>query len=106
MSIPAEVVDFLISLAVGGAAIAALAALWVAALALRQKTQGDQRWEIVSYFVNMAEQMLIEQEGAAKLDWVTTQVKARYPKLDTTLIRAMIETAVRQMKTQTAGGSQ
>lgn len=46
MSISAEVVDFLISLAVGGAAIAALAALWVAALALRQKTQGDQRWEV------------------------------------------------------------
>lgn len=100
MTIPAEVLDFLISLAVGGVVVAALAALWVAALALRQKTQSDQRWEIVSYFVNMAEQMLIDQGGAAKLDWVMTQVKERYPKLDTTLIRAMIETAVREMKAQ------
>lgn len=94
----------LTSLAVGGVAVAALVALWVAALALRQRTQSDQRWEIVSYFVNLAEQMLIEQEGAAKLDWVMTQVKQRYPKLDTTLIRAMVETAVREMKAQTAAG--
>lgn len=100
MEISAEVLGVVQSLALGGVIVGMLVALWVGAMALRNAAERDRQWQIVSYFVNMAEQTLIGQSGATKLDWVLTQLHGRFPKIDPTLVRAMIETAVREMNAQ------
>ena len=41
--------------------------------------------------------MLGDQAGRTRLDWVMTQLKARYPMLDTTTVRAMVEAHVKRM---------
>jgi hypothetical protein len=89
--------DVIVSLACGAILVAAVAALWALALFARQKAQADERWQVVNYFVAAAEQMMRSADGEEKLDWVLEQLQQRYPKLDRTLIRAMVETAVRQL---------
>ena len=93
-----EVLNLLVSVAVGVALVGVLAAAWVAVRVFKRNADRDERWAVASFFVNAAEQMLIDYDGPAKLDWVMSQLKAHFPKLDTTLIRAMVETAVREMK--------
>jgi len=89
--------DVIVSLAIGAILVAAVAALWALALFVRQKAQADERWQVVGYFVAAAEQMMRDADGEEKLDWVLEQLQQRYPKLDRTLIRAMVEAAVRQL---------
>jgi steroid 5-alpha reductase family enzyme len=89
--------DVIVSLACGAILVAAVAALWALALFVRQKAQVDERWQIVNFFVAAAEQMMRDANGEEKLDWVLEQLQQRYPNLDLTLIRAMVEAAVRQL---------
>jgi hypothetical protein len=88
--------DVIVSLACGAILVAAVAALWALALFVR-KAQADERWQVVNFFVAAAEQMMRSADGEEKLDWVLGQLQQRYPKLDRTLIRAMVEAAVRQL---------
>jgi steroid 5-alpha reductase family enzyme len=89
--------DVIVSLACGAILVAAVAALWALALFVRQKAQVDERWQIVNFFVAAAEQMMRDANGEEKLEWVLEQLQQRYPNLDLTLIRAMVEAAVRQL---------
>jgi hypothetical protein len=89
--------DVIVSLAIGAILVAAVAALWVLALFVRQKAQADERWQVINFFVAAAEQMMRDADGEEKLDWVLEQLQQRYPKLDRALIRAMVEAAVRQL---------
>jgi steroid 5-alpha reductase family enzyme len=89
--------DVIVSLACGAILVAAVAALWALALFVRQKAQVDERWQVVNFFVAAAEQMMRDANGEEKLDWVLEQLQQRYPTLDRTLIRAMVEAAVRQL---------
>jgi steroid 5-alpha reductase family enzyme len=89
--------DVIVSLAIGAILVAAVAALWALALFVRQKAQVDERWQVVNFFVAAAEQMMRDADGEEKLEWVLEQLQQRYPKLDRTLIRAMVEAAVRQL---------
>jgi steroid 5-alpha reductase family enzyme len=89
--------DVIVSLAIGAILVAAVAALWALALFVRQKAQVDERWQVVNFFVAAAEQMMRDANGEEKLEWVLEQLQQRYPKLDRTLIRAMVEAAVRQL---------
>jgi len=98
MEISTAMWDMVLSVVIGAAAVGVLAAVWVAVWVFRENTLHDRQWVIVWGFVNAAEQMLAGQDGVAKLDWVMAQLKERFPRLDVNLIRAMVETAVRQMK--------
>jgi hypothetical protein len=92
-TIPQDVIWAILS-----AAIAAMAvATWQYVAMLRKVVADNERLNWVAIAVDAAEQMLGDQAGQTRLDWVMTQLKARYPRLDTTTVRAMVEAHVKRM---------
>lgn len=89
-----EIIWAILSIAAGAIAIA----LWQFVGTLKKTSRDNDQWKWVGIFVNAAEQMLNEQTGPERLDWVMAQLKARFPKLDTDTIRAMIEAHVKVMR--------
>ncbi len=89
-----EIIWAILSIAVGAIAIA----VWQFAGTLRSTAKENEQWKWVSIFVNAAEQMLADNTGPERLDWVMAQIKARFPKLDTDTIRAMVEANVKNMR--------
>ena len=79
MQLSAEVLNVLASVGVGLVLVGLLAAAWVAALVFKRQAERDERWAVASFFVNAAEQMLVDYDGAAKLDWVLAQLAGRFP---------------------------
>ncbi len=80
---------------------AGVVALWAFWYLLRSTITKQEQWLWVASFVQAAEQMFVESgDGPKRLDWVLTQIKARYPKLDTALARVMIEKIVNGMNTR------
>jgi hypothetical protein len=75
-------------------AIYAVVALWVFVMAVLGWLREQKQWQYAQMFVRAADQMLAEQPGNAKLDWVTTQLATIFPKLDAARMRAMIEAAL------------
>lgn len=89
-----DVVWLLLSIALG----AAVVALWAFWRELRAAIARNEQWKWATAFVLTAEQMFIEDgDGPKRLDWVLTQIKAYFPKLDTTLARVMVERIVSGM---------
>ena len=84
----------ILSVAVGAIAVAA----WQFASTLRKESTNNEQMGLVSIFVHAAEQMMGDQDGQARLDWVMAQLKAKFPRLDTDTIRAMIEANVKAMR--------
>ena len=89
-AIPQEAIYAVASLAVG----AVVVAVWVFVMAVLGWLREQKQWQYAQMFVRAADQMLAEQPGSAKLDWVTTQLATIFPKLDTARMRAMIEAAL------------
>lgn len=89
-AIPQEAIYAVASLAVG----AIVVAIWVFVTAVLGWLREQKQWQYVQVFVRAADQMLAEQPGSAKLDWVTTQLAMAFPKLDAARMRAMIEAAL------------
>ncbi len=89
-AIPQEAIYAVASLAVG----AVVVAVWVFVMAVLGWLREQRQWQNVQVFVRAADRMLAEQPGSAKLDWVTTQLAAIFPKLDAARMRAMIEAAL------------
>jgi hypothetical protein len=89
-----EIIWAILSIAVGAIAIAA----WQFVVTLKKGANENEQWKWVSIFVNAAEQMMADGTGPERLDWVMAQIKARFPKLDTDTIRAMIEANVKNLR--------
>ena len=89
-----EIIWGILSIAVGAIAIAA----WQFVGTLKKTSNDSEQWKWVGIFVNAAEQMMADEEGAKRLDWVMAQLEARFPSLDTDTIRAMIEAHVKVMR--------
>lgn len=92
-TIPQDVIWAILSMAIGAIAVAA----WQFVATLRKFIADNDRLNWVGLAVDAAEQMLGDQDGQARLDWVMAQLKERYPKLDTTAIRTMVEAYVKRM---------
>jgi len=92
--LPADFLNVALSLAVG----AVVVAVWIGVLEFKRQAAHNEAWSTVNILVNAAEQMLSQHTGPAKLEWVMTQLKELFPRLDTNLIRSMVEAAVGQMK--------
>ena len=82
-----------LSAAIGAMAVAA----WQYVAMLRKVVAENEQRNWVAIAVDAAEQRLGDQAGQTRLDWVMTQLKARYPRLDTTTVRAMVEAHVKRM---------
>lgn len=89
-----EIIWGILSIALGAIAIA----VWQFVGTLRSTAKENEQWKWVSIFVNAAEQMLADGTGPERLDWVMAQIKARFPKLDTDVIRAMVEANVKNLR--------
>lgn len=89
-----EIIWAILSIAAGAIAIA----LWQFVGTLKKTSRDNDQWKWVSIFVNAAEQMLADETGPERLDWVMAQIKARFPKLDTDVIRAMVEANVKNLR--------
>ncbi len=89
-----EIIWAILSIAVGAIAIAA----WQFVATMRSTAKENDQWKWVSIFVNAAEQMLADGTGPERLDWVMAQIKARFPKLDTNVIRALVEANVKNLR--------
>ena len=89
-AIPQEAIYAVASLAVG----AIVVAVWVFVMAVLGWLREQKQWQYAQVFVRAADQMLAEQPGSAKLDWVTTHLATIFPTLDTVRMRAMIEAAL------------
>ena len=89
-----EIIWAILSIAVGAIAIA----VWQFVGTLRSTAKENEQWQWVSIFVNAAEQMLADSTGPERFDWVMAQVKARFPKLDTNVIRTIIEANVKNLR--------
>ena len=92
-TIPQDVIWAILSAAIGAMAVAA----WQYVAMLRKVVAENEQRNWVAIAVDAAEQMLGDQAGQTRLDWVMTQLKARYPRLDTTTVRAMVEAHVKRM---------
>ena len=80
---------------------AGVGVLWACWWPARQAIARNEQWRWVASFVQTAEQMFVESgDGPKRLDWVLTQIKAYYPKLDITLARVMVETIVNGINTK------
>jgi len=90
LTIPQEV----LGLAAAIAAAAAVVAIWVLVVATLDWLRQQRQWQAAQVFVRAADRMLAESTGKAKLAWVTTQLSAMFPKLDSTRMRALIEAAL------------
>ena len=89
-----EILWGVLSIAAGAIAIA----LWQFVGTLKKTSSDSDEWRWVGIFVNAAEQMMAGEEGAKRLEWVMAQIEARFPKLDTDTIRAMVEAHVKVMR--------
>lgn len=92
-TIPQDVIWVVLSTAIGVMAVAA----WQYVAMLRKVVTENEQRKWVAIAVDAAEQMLGDQAGRTRMDWVMTQLKARYPGLDTTTVRAMVEAHVKRM---------
>ena len=99
VGIPQEV----LSLAAAVAVAAVVVALWVLVVAALDWLRQQKQWLAAQVFVRAADRLLAAQPGAARLEWVTTQLAAMFPKLDAVRMRALIEAAL-DVKRQ--GGAQ
>ncbi len=90
-TITQEAIWFIASIALGAVGVALLL-FWHE---LRTAIARNEQWNWTKVFVQAAEQLFAEEgAGSQRLDWVMVQLKARYPQLDTTIARAMIEAVV------------
>ena len=89
-----EIVWLILSIGVGAIAVA----LVMFVSTLRSTAKENEQWKWVSIFVNAADQMLADSTGPERLEWVMAQIKARFPKLDTDVIRAMVEANVKNLR--------
>lgn len=89
-----EIIWGILSIAAGAIAIA----IWQFVGTLKKTANDSDQWNWVGIFVNAAEQMLADSTGPERLDWVMAQIKARFPKLDTDVIRAMVEASVKNLR--------
>lgn len=88
-----ELVWGIFSIFVGAIVIA----LWILVVGVLRFVREQERWKWAEGFVRTAENMLEGQDGQAKREWVMAQLTARFPRLDTTAIRTMLEDAVSRM---------
>lgn len=78
------------------------AAMWAVKVFAGQ-TRDERVRLVVGTFVEAAEQMFDAEEGEKKLSWVMGELQRMFPKLDTGLLRAMVEQAVLSIRLYAEG---